>query len=99
MRYTGIVVLAYLIFHLADLTWGWLPHYDWERGEVQANVVNSLSNPVVAVVYIVANVLLAVHIFHGAYSMFQSLGINSPQYNYLRRHIARALAVIILVGT
>jgi succinate dehydrogenase / fumarate reductase cytochrome b subunit len=98
MRYTGYITLAYLIFHLADLTWGLIPGYEWERGEVQANVVNSMSNPVVAVIYIVANVLLAIHIFHGAYSMFQSLGINSPQYNYLRRHVARALSVIILIG-
>lgn len=98
MRYTGVIVLAYLVFHLADLTWGWFPWTDWERGEVQANVVNSLSNPVVAIVYIVANVLLAIHIFHGTYSMFQSLGINSPQYNYLRRHLARAVAAIILIG-
>ncbi len=98
MRVTGIIVLAYLIFHLADLTWGWLPSTEWERGEIQANVVNSLSTPWVAAVYIVANIALAVHIFHGAYSMFQSLGINSPQYNYLRKHIARGLATIILIG-
>ncbi len=98
MRYTGIIVLAYLIFHLADLTWGWLPHYDWERGEVQANVVDSLSNPIVAIIYIVANVMLAVHIYHGVYSMFQSLGINNPNYNRLRRGLATALAVIILIG-
>ena len=98
MRYTGIIVLAYLVFHLADLTWGWLPHTDWERGEVQANVVNSLSNPAVAIIYIVANVMLAVHIYHGVYSMFQSLGINNPNYNGVRRGLATALAVIILIG-
>ena len=98
MRYTGYITLAYLIFHLADLTWGWGPWYDWERGEIQANVVGSMSNPVIAIIYIVANVLLAIHIFHGAYSMFQSLGINSPQYNYLRRHLARGLALIVLIG-
>ncbi len=98
MRVTGIIVGLYLLFHLADLTWGWIPGYDWERGQVQANVVNSMSNPVVAIIYIVANVLLAVHIFHGAYSMFQSLGINNPRYNSVRRNLATALAVIILVG-
>lgn len=98
MRYTGIIVLAYLIFHLADLTWGWIPNTDWQYGEVQSNVVNSLSNPIVAIIYIVANILLAVHIFHGVYSMFQSLGINNPQYNQLRRGIASGLALIILIG-
>ena len=98
MRYTGLIVLAYLIFHLADLTWGWIPGYDYQRGHVHENVVGSLENPLVAIIYIVANVLLAIHIYHGAYSMFQSLGINSPSINAMRRRFAAALAVIILVG-
>ena len=98
MRYTGIIVLVYLIFHLADLTWGIIPGYDYNRGHVQENVVNSLSNPIVAIIYIVANVLLAIHIFHGVYSMFQSLGINNPAYNGLRRGLAAVLAAVVLIG-
>lgn len=98
MRYTGVIVLVYLFFHLADLTWGWMPFYDYERGNVQSNVVESLSNPAVAIIYIVANVLLSIHIFHGAYSMFQSLGINNPSYNWLRRWFAGVFAAVILVG-
>lgn len=98
MRYSGVIVLAYLIFHLADLTWGWIPNTEWERGEIQSNVVNSLSNPAVAILYIVANVLLCVHIYHGVYSMFQSLGISNPRYNSLRRYLASGLALVILIG-
>lgn len=98
MRVTGIIVGLYILFHLADLTWGLIPGYEWERGEVQANVVNSLSNPVVALIYIVANIMLAIHIFHGAYSMFQSLGINNPRFNWLRRNVATGLALVILIG-
>jgi succinate dehydrogenase / fumarate reductase cytochrome b subunit len=98
MRYTGVIVLAYLIFHLADLTWGFIPGYDYVRGHVHQNVVGSLSNPVVATFYIVANALLAMHIFHGAYSMFQSLGINNPAYNRLRRWFAAGIAAVILIG-
>lgn len=98
MRYTGVIVALYLVFHLADLTWGWIPSTNWEHGAVQSNVVNSMSNPVVALIYIVANVMVAVHLYHGVYSMFQSLGINNPQYNSLRRGIASGLALIILLG-
>lgn len=97
MRYTGIVVLAYLIFHLVDLTWG-KTGYDYQRGEVYQNVVASMQRPVVAAIYIVANALLAVHIFHGAYSMFQSLGISNPAYNRLRKGFAATLAAVILIG-
>lgn len=98
MRYTGIIVLAYIVFHLADLTWGLIPGYDYVRGNAYQNVVGSLSNPVVAGFYIIANALLAMHIFHGAYSMFQSLGINNPAYNRLRRGFAGSLAAVILLG-
>ncbi len=98
MRISGIIVGAYIIFHLADLTWGWIPGTNWHHGNVQSNVVNSLSNPIVALVYIVANTLLALHLFHGIYSMFQSLGISNPRYNSLRRNIATGLAGLIFLG-
>jgi len=98
MRYSGIIVFFYIIFHIADLTLGWIPGYEWQHGEVQSNVVGSLSNPVVAAFYIIANILLCIHIYHGAYSMFQSLGVSNPKYNYLRKIVATSLSAIILVG-
>ncbi len=98
MRVSGVIVLAYLIFHLADLTWGILPWYEWERGEVYNNLTSSLSNPLVALFYIIANTLLALHIYHGAWSMFQSLGINNPRYNEARRYFAAGFALVIFVG-
>lgn len=98
MRVSGIVVGAYILFHLADLTWGVIPGYDWEYGHVYENVVGSLSNPIVAIVYIVANILLAAHLYHGLWSMFQTLGLNNPRWNTLRRGAASALALVILIG-
>jgi len=98
MRYSGIIVFFYILFHIGDLTFGSTPGYEWQHGEVQANVVGSLSNPVVAAFYIIANILLCVHIFHGIYSAFQSLGVSNPKYNYLRKLIATKIAVIILIG-
>lgn len=97
MRWTGPIILLYLFYHLADLTWGWF-NPDFVRGDPYHNVVQSFSNIPVAILYIVANVALAFHIFHGAWSMFQSLGINSPKYNRARRHLAMGFAGIILVG-
>ncbi|MEZ5168725.1 MAG: succinate dehydrogenase cytochrome b subunit [Acidimicrobiales bacterium] len=97
MRWTGPIILLYLFFHLADLTWGWWLGDSYVRGDVYHNVSESLSSLPVAILYVVANVALAVHIFHGAWSMFQSLGINNPRYNGLRRGIA-GLAGLILVG-
>lgn len=98
MRVSGIIVALYLVFHLADLTWGVIPGYDYIRGDVYHNVTESLSNPIVALVYIVANVALSLHIYHGAWSLFQSLGINNPRYNAARRYFAAGFALLILVG-
>ena len=98
MRWTGPIVLLYLLFHLADLTWGWWLGDNYVRGDIYHNVVASMSSLPVALIYVVANVALAVHIFHGAWSIFQSLGLNNPKYNDLRRGIAGGLAALILVG-
>jgi len=97
MRWTGVIVGLFVIFHLMDLTWGTVDP-GWARGHVYANVIHSFQRVPVAIVYIVANIALAIHIFHGAWSMFQSLGINNPKYNQLRRMFATGLAVVILVG-
>ncbi len=97
MRYTGVIVGLYLVFHLADLTWGWITP-DWEHGAVQHNVVESLSNPLIATVYIVANIAVSIHIYHGMYSLFQTLGLSNPGYNWLRQGTATVIALAILIG-
>jgi succinate dehydrogenase / fumarate reductase cytochrome b subunit len=53
----------------------------------------------VALLYIVANIALAFHIYHGAWSLFQSLGSANPKYNDLRRAFAAVFAAVILVGS
>jgi succinate dehydrogenase / fumarate reductase, cytochrome b subunit len=97
MRWTGVIILLYLIFHLLDLTWG-NANPEFVRGDPYNNLVYSLQRPVVAAVYIAANVALAIHLFHGAWSMFQSLGLNNPRYNRARRYFATGFAGLILVG-
>lgn len=100
MRYTGVIFLAYLLFHLADLTWGtgFIARDGWEQGAVQENLVGSLKRPIVAIIYIIGNVALAIHIFHGIWSMFQSLGWSNPNYDWMRRGLSMGLAALILVG-
>jgi len=57
-----------------------------------------MGNIGVALIYIVANVALAIHIFHGTWSLFQSLGINNPKFNQARKILASSLAGLVLVG-
>jgi succinate dehydrogenase / fumarate reductase cytochrome b subunit len=97
MRWTGIIVLLFLLWHLADFTWGWL-NPDFERGMVYRNVDASLSRVPVALLYVVANIALGIHLFHGTWSLFQSIGWNNPRFNQWRRHLATAIATIVVVG-
>lgn len=97
MRWTGIIVVLFIVYHLADLTWGWL-NPGFERGAVYRNVAASLGNPIVAVFYLAANAALGVHLYHGAWSLFQSLGVSSPRFNPWRRAFAIAFAAITVGG-
>lgn len=100
MRWSGTIFLAFLVFHLADLTWGIEPAAPatWERGEVFANFVATFSRIPVTAFYVLAMGLLAIHLYHGAWSMFQSVGINHPRFNPWRRGFALGLAVVVFVG-
>ena len=97
MRWTGIIVLLFIIWHLADLTWGWV-NPDFVKGAVYYNIDQSLSRLPVAILYIVANIALGVHLFHGTWSLFQSLGWSSPRFNNWRRYLATGVATIVVVG-
>ncbi|MET0729029.1 MAG: succinate dehydrogenase cytochrome b subunit [Acidimicrobiales bacterium] len=94
MRWTGVIIALFLLFHLADLTWGTV-NPDFVRGDVYRNFVATFSRPAVAIIYIVANIALGLHLFHGAWSMFQSLGLNNPRWNAWRRSFALGFAALI----
>jgi len=98
MRYSGIILLAFLGFHITTLTLGKggpaMP--DFVEGDVYGNVVNTLSVWWVSVIYIISNLALGVHLFHGAWSMFQSLGVNNPRINGLRKGFAIGFTVIVV---
>lgn len=97
MRWTGSIVAIFIVWHLADLTWGFV-NPDWELGEVYYNLDQSLSRLPVALLYIVGNIALGIHLFHGTWSLFQSMGWNNPRFNAWRRNIAIGTAALIVVG-
>jgi succinate dehydrogenase / fumarate reductase cytochrome b subunit len=94
MRITGVVILAYLIFHLFDLSWTGTGA-TFVRGEVHNNLIDSLQRPWAAAAYFVGNLALLVHLYHGTWSMFQSMGLNNPRYNGIRRAVATAMALVV----
>jgi succinate dehydrogenase / fumarate reductase cytochrome b subunit len=100
MRWSGTIVLLFLAFHLADLTWGAPPAAvdSFARGEVYSNLILSMQRPVSAFLYAVANIALGFHLYHGTWSMFQSVGLNHPSFNRWRKYIAYAITGFIVLG-
>jgi succinate dehydrogenase / fumarate reductase cytochrome b subunit len=102
MRWTGSIVALFVLWHLADLTWGFANNVgaqgEFVRGEAYGNVVNSFERVPVAILYIVANLALGTHLFHGVWSLFQSMGWNNPRFTRVRRQLAVAVAAIVVVG-
>jgi len=102
MRLTGLVVLAFIVWHLLDLTFGTVNTIgadgEFVKEEVYANIVRSFERIPVAAFYILANLALGVHLYHGAWSIFQSLGWNNPRFNRWRRMFATGLAAVVVIG-
>ena len=93
MYWSGPILLLFVVYHLLHFTI--LPTHP---GDVYRNVVEGFQQPLVAGVYIVGNVALGFHIFHGIFSAFQTLGANHPRYNSYRRDAAIAISAVITIG-
>ncbi len=99
LRWGGLVILFYLFFHLADLTvgtWWANPHYI--KGEVYHNLTSSLQRPHIACLYLLANLALGMHLYHGVYSIFQTLGINQIGTRDTARQAGAFFAVLVAGG-
>ncbi len=93
----GAMIFFFVIFHLLHLTTGDV-HPGFVEGDVYANVVEGFRQWPAALAYILANLALGFHLYHGLWSLFQSLGWNSPGLNPARRKFAVTFAVIITAG-
>jgi succinate dehydrogenase / fumarate reductase, cytochrome b subunit len=97
MRWGGVIILLFVIYHLLHFTTGTV-HPDFQEGNVYHNVVTGFSVWYVSLFYVVAQVALGFHLYHGLWSMFQSLGWNHPRFNRWRNTFAHAFAWIITLG-
>lgn len=97
MLWGGLAILAFVIFHLLDLTWGTV-NPNFRHGDAYHNFVTTFQRVPVSLAYIAAMVPLGMHLYHGFWSTLQTLGANNPKYNRLRRPIALTLALAIVVG-
>lgn len=99
MYWSGPIVLAFIILHLLQFTAGVLhPEAAFVPGDVYHNMVAGFQVWWVSAWYIFAIILLGLHLSHGLWSMFQSVGwTNRRQLPWLK-HVAQTIAVIIVLG-
>jgi len=100
MKYGGLILLLFIAYHLAHLTYGKTTHigYVFDPENVYNNVVLGFMHKPVAFFYIAAQVALGMHLYHGLWSLFQTLGANHPRYNDLRNVFAATFTVVIVCG-
>ncbi len=97
MRWSGPFLGLFILYHLAHFTTGHA-HATFQAGQVYQNVIAGFSVPWVSGIYIVAMVLLGLHMYHGLWSLFQTLGANHPKYNHWRRGFAAAVTLVVVAG-
>jgi succinate dehydrogenase / fumarate reductase cytochrome b subunit len=101
MIWSGPIVGAFVIFHVLHLTAGKvleLRELGPNLPDVRYNVITGFSNPWISGFYILAMILLCLHLYHGMWSMFQSLGLSHPRYTPIVKKAAAVLAILVAVG-
>ena len=97
MRWSGVIILAFVIYHLMHFTFG-NAHPAFVEGDVYHNVVTGFRVWPVSLFYILAMVMLGFHLNHGVWSMFHTLGVSHPARRRALRLGAAALSVLIVLG-
>lgn len=105
MQFSGPVILLFVVLHLLNLTFG-LVHPDFRMQGIEGfgapdvyhNTLTLLVDPLWGLFYIVANVLLGMHLFHGGYAMLRTLGLSTDRQQSLARMIVAAITALIVGG-
>jgi succinate dehydrogenase / fumarate reductase cytochrome b subunit len=97
MIWSGPILAVFIVYHLLHLTTG-QAHPQFVEGDVFRNVVIGFQNPFVSAFYVLAMLALGLHMYHGLWSMLQTLGLSSPRWNPWRKGVALAVAGVVVVG-
>ncbi|WP_409330541.1 succinate dehydrogenase cytochrome b subunit [Trujillonella humicola] len=96
MRWGGVIIAAFVIWHLLDLTWGTVN----SQGDAEPydRLVASFSNPVSTAFYAIAVILVGMHLRHGIWSATQTLGQSNRRRELTVNYAAIAIATVLTLG-
>jgi succinate dehydrogenase / fumarate reductase cytochrome b subunit len=97
MLWTGPLIALFVVYHVLHLTLGsiGLPFRELDAFD---NVVNGFRIPAVAISYIAFMLVLCLHLYHGLWSMFQSVGVSHPRYTPILKQLSAGFAIFIAAG-
>lgn len=105
MRWGGVIVLLFIIYHLLHFTVGVdaalfteVKHCSTETCFVRENVIRGFQQPFISVFYMIAQIALGLHLTHGVWSLFRTLGFTSQQWNARSRVLAMVIGGLITLG-
>lgn len=99
MRWGGVLLLVFIVFHILHFTTGTIrPAGTFVEGDVYANVVASFRIWWVALFYVVAMAFLGLHLYHGAWSSFRTLGATGQSPNPLQHRASAVIAILVWLG-
>jgi succinate dehydrogenase / fumarate reductase cytochrome b subunit len=98
MMWTGAIVLVFVVLHLMHFTTGSFAGANWDAGEVRAHLAQAFRRPGWVALYLVALGTVLVHLQHGAWSAFQTLGWNDPERDRRLRSLGTGFAILVALG-
>ncbi len=100
MRWGGVIVLLFIIYHILHFTIGAVGYTpgQYQEGDVYQNVVRGFSVWYVSIFYIAAMIALGFHLYHGVWSMFQTLGVNTSRTTRALHTLAAVVAGAVVLG-
>ncbi len=97
MILSGPIIGFFIVYHILHFTIGSV-HPDFVKGDVFHNVVVGFQNPLVSAFYVLAMVCLGFHLYHGAYSLFQTLGLRGPTVEKKMKVVLTAISMLIVIA-
>ncbi|MFF5206764.1 succinate dehydrogenase cytochrome b subunit [Streptosporangium sp. NPDC000396] len=99
MRYGGVIIVLFLIWHLLDLTFGTVNPAGW-NGTPYERLVEGFdpSRWWVTIFYVAAVIMVGLHLRHGLWSAFQTLGLASGRSYRPLKGIAVAISAVLVLG-
>lgn len=97
MRWSGVLLALFIVYHILHLTTGTV-HPSFHHGDIYQNVVAGFRNPLVTLFYALAMAALGLHLYHGIWSMFQTLGLNNRGRNRFWGGLATVASVVVALG-